>query len=472
MEDDESDFYKFDCNYSKENDFIDINDDKKENIILKKEFPIDFEIEKLINLYQNHADIVDILVLLEDLGNNMTDSTVIFTNNENKRQLFLILCEMLNSEEQNFKENKANYMSIWFLTKLFKYCFESFMKETYNESLLTLLIDLYKNENDLQIIIYIIALFEEIVIHFDEITPILIDNIIDEKLINIMQAKDDVSMQEIQNQICSFFITISQTSFDINDNESFLLLILDILYNNYDNISLFALEELTTCLNLLSDKYDEWSQILISKSFHEKLWEILDEKSVFTYPLLDTIMILLYYDPDSITIHEDIILKFLYLPIKTVLDKNVNPQRLILRLLKKIAIYKPSHPIFFRLEVIDKLIEFCTQSIFLFRTKAFSVICETLHFLDTSQKLLYIERDIIPKILEFIDTNLSNTMLLKLLFALQELLSVNDEYPDVLSQFYDNEGPTILLDLLDNEDINEESKNIIEYLQTQYFPPS
>ena len=34
MEDDESDFYKFDCNYSKENDFIDINDDKKDSLSL------------------------------------------------------------------------------------------------------------------------------------------------------------------------------------------------------------------------------------------------------------------------------------------------------------------------------------------------------------------------------------------------------------------------------------------------------
>ena len=468
--DEKFDLYKNDNLNMKENDFMDVPKERRENINKKHEYTLDFEINQLIELYQNHADIIDILRLIDDIGNNMTDSIVIFTDNNNKQQLFSILCEMLNSENCIFIENRANYMSIWLLTKLFKYCFDSFIRDVYDESLVSILINLYKNESESQIIIYIIALFEQIAIHYGETIPVILDQIIDDKIINIMKIENMTLVQELQNQICSFFLTISQLSINESVNESFLEFIVDILNNNHEKISLFALEELTTCLNNLSDKFSNWSDIIISKGFHDKIWGILNEKSVFTYPLLDTLIILLYYNAECVTINEDVIMKFLIMPEKTVVDKRINPQRLVLRLLKMIAIYKPSHPIFFNVKIIERLLSYCSQSIFLFRAKSFSVICESLIFFDTQQKHLYIERGFIPIILEFMNTDLSNTMIFKLLFAIKELLRVHNEFPEVLEQFYEHDGPQIIESLLDNNEISDETKEMILMLQSEYFP--
>ena len=96
-----------------------------------------------------------------------------------------------------------------------------------------------------------------------------------------------------------------------------------------------------------------------------------------------------------------------------------------------------------------------------------SVVCAIISTASPDTKLLYVEHEIIPMILDFIDDSLTEKWKLKLLKAIDDILIINSEC-NVLDNFIDNDGPEIITDLYDSATSNY-LKDMITHLKETYF---
>ena len=297
--------------------------DHVENTNGKKENSLDSMVSEFVEKCESE-EIESSLLILDEMGNALVDSKSVIESISLKEKLKIIIFDMLNSENITIKN-----MSMWFLTRILKYCYDIYESTLFDEEKLGQLIDSYLHEEDTNSLIYIVPLIEQIALRNDEAIPVLIDSMINEKTSKILSI-NSVEVQEAQNMIASLIYSLSCTHSNLEGKEGFVMFLIDLIRSSGNEMSGMALELLISALNKLNEKFSCWTEIILGEKFEETCWLLLNENRSFTYPLLDTLKFILYSNPEAVIIHNDIIYNFLNIDGRSSNDIANNPQYLAL----------------------------------------------------------------------------------------------------------------------------------------------